>query len=372
VGEGRFPCAGMAWSHVPTAPCLVGIPLIRYSTLQRLMHGMRVSALVAYQAQIGGPCALLMSHIPGKRCSKHLRSVPQEGSAMLRPLLVGLAAAALALIIAACSSASPASTPRPCPSLERSPSYQSLFRNIGRYEGCRVSWDRAEVVQVLGDHPNYQLRIAITEGEWTFSDVIYVYYYNAPVRPLEGDVIKLSAVVDGTVTYESIFGQEITVPAVIATSFSLPSAPTPVPEEIYSIYGIKDIAVGGRDWYIVVYEPELIDCIPTSSYADPVSYWRSKVRLLNETDLTWESPPSRYGFALIVNGVERDDSPFIFGGCKGIEVPDEIGGSNIRKGMLVNGEIRFEYNPGDRIEGVIYRQAFGDGPAVVWTGYSPS
>ena len=61
-------------------PCPSRAPLLECPMLQRLMHGMRASALVTYQAQIGGPCALLMSHIPGKRCSKHLRSVPQEGS----------------------------------------------------------------------------------------------------------------------------------------------------------------------------------------------------------------------------------------------------------------------------------------------------
>ena len=226
-------------------------------------------------------------------------------------------------------------------------------------------------MQVLGDHPNYELRIAITEGEWLgewfFNDPIYVYYQNAPVRVLEGDVIKLSGVVDGTVTYESIFGQWITIPAVTATSVSLPSVLPPMPEEIYSTYGVKDIAFDGREWYIVVYEPELISCISTSPYANNESYWRVKVGLLNETDSTWESPPSRYEFALIVNGVERGDIPLIFGGCNGVEFPEEIDGSNIRKAMVVNGEMRFGYKPGDQVEGVIYRQFFGNGPAVVWS-----
>lgn len=112
---------------------------------------------------------------------------------------------------------------RACPSLGTSPSYQSLFRNIDRHQGCRVSWDRAEVVQVVGDHPNYELRIAITvtESEWLgewFSDPIYVYYYKAPARVLEGDVIKFSGHVAGTVTYGSTFGQSITIPAVTAHS----------------------------------------------------------------------------------------------------------------------------------------------------------
>ena len=226
-------------------------------------------------------------------------------------------------------------------------------------------------MQVLGDHPNYELRIAITEnewlGEWFFSDPIYVYYQNAPVRLLEGDVIMLSGVVEGTVTYGSIFGQEITIPSVTVTSFSLPSDIEPAPEEIYSMYGVKDIVFGGRELYTIVYEPELISCIPTIPYTDPVSYWRVKVGLLNETGSTWESPPSRYDFALIVNGIERGDIPFIFGGCNGVELPEEIDGSNIRRGMVVNGEMRFEHQTGDRVEGVIYRQFFGGGPAVVWT-----
>ena len=156
-------------------------------------------------------------------------------------------------------------------------------------------------------------------------------------------------------------------PPVTATSFFPPSDLAPAPEEIYSTYGIKDIAFDERDWYIIVYEPELISCIPTIPYADPVSYWRVNVALLNEMDSTWESPPSRYEFALIVNGVERGDIPFLFGGCNGIEFLEEIDGSNIRGGKVVNREMRFEYKPGDRIEGVIYRPFFGGGPAVVWT-----
>ena len=112
----------------------------------------------------------------------------------------------------------PASTPGPTPtweewkaSAEEIP-YKTLFRYAEENKGKRVFY-RGVVVQVIEDEGDFRLRVNVTPGDYGFwTDTVYLRYADAPVRVLEEDIISFVGRMNGTVTYESIMGAEITIP----------------------------------------------------------------------------------------------------------------------------------------------------------------
>lgn len=94
-------------------------------------------------------------------------------------------------------------------------SYDELFRNIDSYKGQYLHYT-GEVVQVLGSAGNWNLRVNITEkGEAPYTywdDPVYVFSYS-PDRVIEKDVIDFTAYVNGTITYKSVLGGDITIPS---------------------------------------------------------------------------------------------------------------------------------------------------------------
>ncbi|MCH7969981.1 MAG: hypothetical protein IH960_02920 [Chloroflexi bacterium] len=54
------------------------------------------------------------------------------------------------------------------------------------------------------------MRISITRDRFSWSDPVYVYYVG--VRILEDDFVQFVGTVNGTITYKSVFGGEITIP----------------------------------------------------------------------------------------------------------------------------------------------------------------
>lgn len=94
--------------------------------------------------------------------------------------------------------------------LANSPGYDNLFRNNEQYIDELVSY-RAEIVQVveLGSN-DYQLRANVTEGRFLWEDTVFLRY--SGTRILEEDIIEFVGQVKGLSTYESIFGQRITIP----------------------------------------------------------------------------------------------------------------------------------------------------------------
>lgn len=75
-----------------------------------------------------------------------------------------------------------------------------------------------EVIQVVEDGNDLTLRVDITEERYGWTDTIYVEYTKESGDPriLEDDIITLYGYSMGTVTYTSIFGASITIPAVYA------------------------------------------------------------------------------------------------------------------------------------------------------------
>lgn len=117
----------------------------------------------------------------------------------------------------------PTNTPMPTPTSTLTPfeelkteaiqlSYDDLFRNNEQHIGKKV-WLTAKIIQVIEiDSDEFQLRAKITENEGFWNDTVFL-QYSGP-RLLEDDIIEFVGSVYGLITYESVSGQEITIPAI--------------------------------------------------------------------------------------------------------------------------------------------------------------
>lgn len=97
-------------------------------------------------------------------------------------------------------------------------SYNKLARNPDDYLLQKVKFT-GEVIQVIEDGDEYVLRVNVTKGKYTWSDTIYVEYEKNSAdesRILDDDIITFYGYFAGTVTYETIFGASVTIPAVLA------------------------------------------------------------------------------------------------------------------------------------------------------------
>ena len=97
--------------------------------------------------------------------------------------------------------------------------YNDLFRNNNAHVGKQV-WYRAKVVQVIeGKRDEFQLRANVTEGEYSWDDTVFL-SYRGP-RVLEDDVIEFVGIVEELISYEAVFGQDVTIPAITVVSSQL-------------------------------------------------------------------------------------------------------------------------------------------------------
>lgn len=95
--------------------------------------------------------------------------------------------------------------------------YADLARNADQYKGEIVNYD-GKVIQVLGEPGNWNLRVNITRkpvGSTDFwDDTMFIFSYSNE-RVIEKDIINFTAVVNGTYTYEAVFGQSISLPSLV-------------------------------------------------------------------------------------------------------------------------------------------------------------
>jgi hypothetical protein len=89
-------------------------------------------------------------------------------------------------------------------------SYSELARETEAWVGRGVAL-QGQVVQVIEDGNEQQLRVNITKGAYFWTDTVFVWYANGP-RLLEGDLITFTAEVLGRLTYKSVLGASITLP----------------------------------------------------------------------------------------------------------------------------------------------------------------
>lgn len=97
-------------------------------------------------------------------------------------------------------------------------SYNEIARNPGEYILKKAHF-RGEVVQVMEDGDDYTLRVNVTQSRYYWEDTIYVSYTrrdSAEPRILEDDIINLYGYCMDTVTYETVMGASVTIPAVLA------------------------------------------------------------------------------------------------------------------------------------------------------------
>lgn len=111
-------------------------------------------------------------------------------------------------------------TPKPTPKPTATPKpyaeYQKFdYKAYSRYPDLYYNQKfklTGKIVQVLGSRSEgYQIRLATKNG---YDDVVYVFIKKDPgYALLEDDKVTIYAKANKTVTYQSIFGQSITIPA---------------------------------------------------------------------------------------------------------------------------------------------------------------
>ena len=94
--------------------------------------------------------------------------------------------------------------------------YKEIFRNSDEYLNKHAKFT-GEVIQVYEEDGYYSIRINITKDEYGYYEDTILAYTPVNVmkgRILEGDVLTIYGRLVGIETYESIFGQAITIPAI--------------------------------------------------------------------------------------------------------------------------------------------------------------
>jgi len=91
--------------------------------------------------------------------------------------------------------------------------YDDLARNTEQHTGKNINM-AGQVVQVIEDGDGAALRVLV-DGD--ANQAVYVKYpgYSAK-RVLVNDMVQMVAQVDGRVTYKTVLGSEVTVPALTA------------------------------------------------------------------------------------------------------------------------------------------------------------
>ena len=100
--------------------------------------------------------------------------------------------------------------------------YSTIARDPDAYKNTYGKY-KGEIIQVLEDGNDLQLRVNITKESYGYSDTIYVVYTlkDGESRLLEDDIVTIYGMNAGTVSYESIFGATVTIPCVYAEYIDL-------------------------------------------------------------------------------------------------------------------------------------------------------
>lgn len=105
--------------------------------------------------------------------------------------------------------------------------YEEIARDPDQYKGKNAKFT-GQVIQVQEDGDDVIMRVSITKNEYDYGDgdsdvfyedPIYVEYTqksNSESRVLENDIVTLYGTLGGLMTYESIFGEQISIPSINA------------------------------------------------------------------------------------------------------------------------------------------------------------
>lgn len=92
--------------------------------------------------------------------------------------------------------------------------YDEIARNPDKYEKSLAKFT-GEVIQVLKDGDEIQMRVNVTCEDFYYTDTVFV-FYNASNKTnvLEGDIVTMYGELRGMQEYESVLGQEISIPRI--------------------------------------------------------------------------------------------------------------------------------------------------------------
>ena len=95
--------------------------------------------------------------------------------------------------------------------------YKEIARDPDKYIGTYGKYT-GEVVQVLEDGDDIQMRVNITKG-YFYTDTIFVFYTKkaGESRILEDDIVTIYGMNMGTISYETVMGATVTIPSVYAS-----------------------------------------------------------------------------------------------------------------------------------------------------------
>ena len=93
--------------------------------------------------------------------------------------------------------------------------YDEIARSPEKYEKSLAKFT-GEVIQVLRDGDELQMRVNVTKDAYGFyDDTMYVFYtVTNGVNVLEGDIVTMYGELRGMQEYESVLGAEISIPRI--------------------------------------------------------------------------------------------------------------------------------------------------------------
>ena len=100
--------------------------------------------------------------------------------------------------------------------------YNTIARDPDKYMYTYGKYT-GEIIQVLEDGNELQLRINITQERYGYTDTIFVVYTlkDGESRLLENDIVTVYGMNMGTISYESVLGATVTIPCVYAEYIDL-------------------------------------------------------------------------------------------------------------------------------------------------------
>ena len=97
--------------------------------------------------------------------------------------------------------------------------YKEIARNPNSYNGKNVYFT-GKVIQVQESGKDVVLRVDVTKNEYDWwDDTVFVEYKRSDKnesRILDGDIIKMYGTLNGIKKYDAIFGNEVSIPYMIA------------------------------------------------------------------------------------------------------------------------------------------------------------
>lgn len=101
--------------------------------------------------------------------------------------------------------------------------YKEISRNPDNYKG-KYAHFKGEIIQSIESGDSYTFRVDITKTSYGWTDTIMVTYTKKEAsesRLLEDDVVNLYGILGGTYTYETVMGNNMTIPMLYAEYIEL-------------------------------------------------------------------------------------------------------------------------------------------------------